>query len=374
MSRGQDAIPQARSLPIVGSAFVEIHASSAIWDLDRLATELGPIYAFDLPGYGRQIVLSGHELIAEVCDDERFDKSPPDRIRAVVGNGIFSADTDDPAWIRGHHLLAPLFSTHAVHATHPKMVEVAEQLCERLVRAEPGQTVDAKRLATDLTLETIGLCAFSQRFGTLYRDTEHPISAEVQEALELLGKGPGSTTSREGSIPARHTDSASSSPSCTSKSEEMISDRRALGSAAPDDVLTRLLTQPQPDTGRVLDLIEVRDQLLTLVVAGHETTSGAIAFALHHVASDPEVQDWLREQVDDVLGSDPNALPTLDHLAALSRVDELLSETLRLHPSAAMIARHPRSSTILGGRYPVEAGSSLSFSCSGCTAAPGGLR
>ncbi len=359
MSRGQDEIPQARSLPIVGSAFVEIHASSAIWDLDRLATELGPIYAFDLPGYGRQIVLSGHELIAEVCDDERFDKSPPDRIRAVVGNGIFSADTDDPAWIRGHHLLAPMFSTHAVHATYPKMVEVAEQLCERLVRAEPGRTVDAKRLATDLTLETIGLCAFSHRFGTLYRDSEHPISAEVQEALELLGKGAGKHGLTGGLHPREAHRFRLVVAELYQQSEEMISDRRALGSAAPDDVLTRLLTQPQPDTGRVLDVIEVRDQLLTLVVAGHETTSGAIAFALHHVASDPEVQDWLREQVDDVLGSDPNALPTLDHLAALSRVDQLLSETLRLHPSAAMIARHARSSTLLGGRYPVGAGSSL---------------
>ena len=353
-------IPRPRSVPILGNALVAVHPATAFFDLQNLADELGPIYALDMPGYRDAVVLSEHLLTGEVADDARFDKSPAARIRSMVGDGLFTAFTDSPEWHRGHRIIAPAFTREAIATLYPSMVDPVEQLAERLVRVEPGADLDVPTLTSAMTLEVVGLCLFSHRFGGLYTSTPTPFLQSLDRALTLLASGSGKKDLYAYTHPHAARELRDSSERLILFVDDFVKRRRALGTEhAPKDLLQHMLTATDPETGARLSDIEVRQQTLTLLIAGHETTSGSLAFALYHLAANPDIQDWAREQIDEVLGADRTVTPTLEQLDRLDRLHVVLDETLRLHPTAPVLMRHPRRPTTIGGRYPLESGSTI---------------
>jgi cytochrome P450 / NADPH-cytochrome P450 reductase len=96
---GLDEIPGPRGVPLLGNVF-DIDTASPFESLLRLATEYGPIYKLDTPGATRLIV-SGPELVDELCDDSRFDKQVSGGLANLrkdsLDTGLFTADTQDPA-------------------------------------------------------------------------------------------------------------------------------------------------------------------------------------------------------------------------------------------------------------------------------------
>ena len=354
------AIPHPKALPIIGNALVSINPATAFTDLQRLADELGPIYALDMPGYHDQVVLTGPDLFGEACDDSRFDKSPAQRLRAVLGDGLFTAFTDSRAWQRGHRIIAPAFTGAAISRLYPSIVDPIQQLAERLVRMEPGSDVDVPTLTSAMTLDVVGLCLFSYRFGNVYTNTPTPFLQALDRALTLLAEGAGKKDLYAVMHPRATRDLRESAEVLISFVDDFVKRRRSMPDGnAPDDLLQHMLTAADPDTGERLSDIEVRQQTLTLLIAGHETTSGTLAFALHHLAAQPQVQDWAREQVDEVLGSDRSVLPTMEQVGQLDRIHQIVDETLRLHPTAPVLLRHPRRATTIGGGYHLDAGATI---------------
>jgi unspecific monooxygenase len=130
--------------------------------------------------------------------------------------------------------------------------------------------------------------------------------------------------------------------------DELISERRASGRHEPD-LLGIMLEQAHPETGERLRDRAIRYQILTFLVAGHETTSGALSLALHHLAQHPEVLARAQAETDAVLGPDPDAEPTFEQVPRLRYVRRVLDETLRLWPTAPGFARTPREPTTLAG-------------------------
>ena len=79
------------------------------------------------------IVVSGHELVAEVCDETRFDKSIEGalaKVRAFAGDGLFTSETQEPNWKKAHNILMPTFSQRAMKDYHAMMVDIAVQLVQ----------------------------------------------------------------------------------------------------------------------------------------------------------------------------------------------------------------------------------------------------
>ncbi len=353
-----ESIPRPRSLPLLGNV-TEVHLGSVLFDLIRLARELGPIYRVDVLT-DHAIVLSSRELVDQVCDEESFDKQPLDRLRVFLADGLFTAWTDEPAWPRGHRVIAPSFSPQALKEMFPTMLDPVEQLCERLTRLDPGGEVDVGSLTTSLALETIALTSFSYRFGSFYREQPHPFVRSLQRVLELSMAGAGRPGPMKAVRPHQEREFRRHRDLLYRFIDGLIEERRARGEqAAGDDLLGRMLTEPDPQTGERLNDTEVRRQALTLMIAGHETTSGLISFALHNLAANPSVQERLRAQVDEVLGPDPNALPSYEQLERLDLIERVLSETLRLRPIAPILMRYPREDAVLGGRWAVEKGAGL---------------
>jgi unspecific monooxygenase len=125
-------------------------------------------------------------------------------------------------------------------------------------------------------------------------------------------------------------------------------------SSGEGDLLDRMLETAHPDTGERLTPENIRRQVITFLIAGHETTSGALSFALHYLARHPDVAARAREEIDRVWGGTDR--PDYDQVAKLRYVRRVLDESLRLWPTAPAFAREARQDTVLDGVHPMRQG------------------
>src|SRR5215203_878048 len=180
-----EEFPGPKGLPFLGSVR-EIDLSQPIQSLMSLARQYGPIFKLTTPG-GISLVVSGADLVSEICDDARFDKVITAGLSILaegpVDAGLFTAHTDDPMWARAHGILMAPFSMQAMRDYMPAMIDIADQLMGKWDRLNPGEEIDVPADMTRLTLDTIALCGFGYRFNSFYRDTPHPF---VQAMVRVL--------------------------------------------------------------------------------------------------------------------------------------------------------------------------------------------
>src|ERR1700755_1058845 len=168
-------IPHPPKKPVVGN-MLSLDANAPVQHLVRLTKELGPIYWLDMMG-APLVIVSGHDLIEELSDEKRFDKAVRGslrRVRAVGGDGLFTADTREPNWSKAHNILLQPFGNRAMQSYHPSMGDIAEQLVKKWERLTPDDAIAGVRDMTALTLDTIGLCGFDYRFNSFSRRDSHP--------------------------------------------------------------------------------------------------------------------------------------------------------------------------------------------------------
>src|SRR5438477_2745748 len=182
-----DPIPHPPTKPVVGN-MLSLDSSAPVQNLTRLAKELGPIFWLDMMG-APIVVVSGHDLVDELSDEKRFDKAvrgPLRRVRAIAGDGLFTADTTEPNWSKAHNILLQPFGNRAMQSYHPSMVDIAEQLVKKWERLNADEEIDVVHDMTALTLDTIGLCGFDYRFNSFYREDYHPFVESLVRSLETI--------------------------------------------------------------------------------------------------------------------------------------------------------------------------------------------
>ena len=129
--------------------------------------------------------------------------------------------------------------------------------------------------------------------------------------------------------------------------DDAIAKRQAAGPRDVPDLLDLLLAGEDPETQRSMRSAELRDNLLTFIVAGHETTALTLAWALYLCAYDPDVQEAAAAQAREVLGDRP---ATADDVANLPLIRAIVDEALRLYPPAGLISRTALEADELCGR------------------------
>lgn len=319
----------------------------------RAGRDLGPI--FEMVALGRKFVfVTGVDLAGELCDDKRFTKALAPGVhdlRMFVGDGLFTARSDEPNWRLAHDLLMPAFSKPAMRRYHEVMVEATDDLIGVWDSAAgEGRTVDVSPWLTKLTLETIGRSAFSHTFRsfeteevdpfvrTFVASMSHAAARSNIASLPFVGKRLVRRRDREALDRHRYIDDLL---------RRIVAERETSGEEA-EDLLGRMMHVPVDDSGALLEAQNVRHQILTMLVAGHETTSGALSFALYHLTREPEVMARVRAELDEVLGTDPDATPTFEQVPKLRYLRRVVDETLRLWPTAPGFARTPRETTTIG--------------------------
>lgn len=345
-------VPGPKVLPVVGTLHA-MDTDAPIQGNVRLAERHGEIFAHHLPGRAPLLMVSSRRLCDELCDESRFDKrvhQPLANIRSFAGDGLFTARTEEPNWSKAHRILMPAFSPMALRPMFGGMTDIARQLVLKWERLGPEADVDVVHDFTRLTLDTIALCSFSYRFNSFYSADMHPfVDAMVRALVESGDRGRRLPGMNKALLHKQHQYEADREL-MHGIVDDLIAHRRA--HPLPEgqhDILDTMLQARDPETGERLSEENVRYQLVTFLIAGHETTSGLLSFTLYELLRNPDVLQRAREHVDEVLGT---RQPGYEDLAQLGYLDQVLRETLRLWPTAPAFAVHSFESTTIGDSAP----------------------
>jgi cytochrome P450/NADPH-cytochrome P450 reductase len=358
-----DLIPQPPGTILLGN-LLSLGATTPVQDMMKLAREYGSIFQLDMRGR-KLVVVSSFDLVDELSDESRFDKkiwAPLRKVRGFAGDGLFTAYTTEPNWSKAHNILLPNFSQRAMQGYHPMMLDIAEQMMLKWERLNADDEIDVVHDMTALTLDTIGLCGFDYRFNSFYREKMHPFVDAMVGALSLslaqMAQLPFEDKIRVG----RNRKLQADIHHMNETVDRIIKERRASGEdlTTKQDLLSYMLSGVDKKSGERLDDLNIRYQIITFLIAGHETTSGLLSFATYALLNNPHVLAKAYEEVDRVLGSDLGVKPTYQQVNQLTYIQQILKEALRLWPTAPMFALYPYKDTVIGGKYPVKKGTQIS--------------
>jgi cytochrome P450 len=280
---------------------------------------------------GEQLFLvNDPQLIKDilVTHQKNFTKSRGlERTKRLLGNGLLTSE--GAVHLRQRRLMQPAFHRDRIAGYGRTMVAYADRMRGAWT---DGATLDIAREMNRLTLSIVGKTLFDA-------DVESQAAA-VGEALtgviesfwmmmlpfaDLLERLPVPKLRRARVARAR----------LDTMIYGMIADRRASG-RDHGDLLSMLLTAQDEDDGRVMTDSQVRDEAMTIFLAGHETTANALMWTWYLLSGTPDVASRLHDEVDRVL---QGRLPTVADIGSLSYVERVVTESMRLYPPAWLIGR-----------------------------------
>ena len=301
--------------------------------------------------------LSDPELIWEVFathDGDTRRSRALQATRPILGNGILTSE--EPEHRRNRSLVQPAFSPRRIKAYGDQMVRATKRIDELWTqRWRTGDTdiVVSSEMA-DLTLDIVGQTLFG---ADLTNDAN-----EISEALTLVLGRFGQMLSPVGMVlmrlpTRRRARLVSAVERLDAVVVRMIEAKKAQLAAGieSDDMLAALIEARDEQGERGLSINELRDEVMTLVLAGHETTANALSWTWLELSMNPIARQWVQQEWDDVgAGRDL----TIEDIDLLPRTRAVVAESMRLHPPAWIVSRRLTTDLELAG-YRVPAGSTL---------------
>jgi cytochrome P450 len=298
----------------------------------------------------RRVVFANHpELVEQVLVEQnrKFIKHYRLRqTRRTLGQGLLTSEAD--FWRSQRKLAQPAFHRERISAYARLMVDNAERM---LTTWADGQTRDVQDDMMRLTLEIVARTLFDAEIGG---DT-----VDASAAMETLMR---SFIARSGSL--LHVPHWIPTPlnlrveRAIQRLERIlmniIAERRKSG-ADRGDLLSMLLHAQDEDSGRRMSDRQLRDEVMTLFMAGHETTANTLAWSWFLLAGHPASESRLHAELDQVLGG---RAPTAADLPRLTYTESIINETLRVYPVVWVLGREATEPVDLGG-YRIPAGTTV---------------
>jgi cytochrome P450 len=320
--------------------------------ITRCAREYGDVVRMRL-GNTRVFFVNHPELIEEVLRTHAADviKDTTTRmISPIVGNGLLTSEGS--FWRRQRKLAQPTFQHQQIERYGEVMVELASRLRETW-DASAGKPRDLHEDLGGLTLAIVGKTLFGADVGDESRDVGAALTVMTDYYLNpwkwfRVREWFPTRANREFRRAVRRVDEIING---------LIRSRRARGGETSDDsgdLLGRLLAA-QDDEGAGMTDAQLRDECVTLFLAGHETTGLALTYTFYLLARHPEVDARLATELDEVLGGRP---PTANDVPRLHYTEAVVRESMRLYPPAWAIGREAIQPFTLGG-YHVSTGTQL---------------
>ncbi|KAI0406406.1 bifunctional P-450:NADPH-P450 reductase [Xylaria palmicola] len=348
-------IPSPPGLPIVGNA-TQIDPVAQRRSFTEIADKYGEIYRLHFPGPRTIVMANTHKLIDELCDEKRFTKVPSGvlaEIRNGVHDGLFTAKPGEEAWGIAHRVLMPAYASLSfgplsIRGMFDEMHDIASQMALKFARYGPTTPIPASEDFTRLALDTLALCSMGFRFNSFYTKEMHPMIEAMGDFLVESGKRPNRV------LPSffYRTDDAKywqDIETLRNTAQEVLEARKK----HPDDrkdLLNAMLNGVDPKTGKHMSDSSIIDNLITFLVAGHETTSGTLSFAFYRLLKNPDTYQKVQQEVDEVIGKGPIAI---EHLSKLPYITAVIRETLRLDSPISIFSVVSNEDQLLGGKYPV---------------------
>jgi cytochrome P450 len=351
-------------IPLVGSTREQFRLLQVdrLGGLDQFNEQNGDIGRFGAL-YGPMVLVNSPELVHEVLVTRArsFAKSPIMRgaLFPFVGNGLFTSEGD--LWRSQRKLMAPLLNAAAVSAFSRDMTECTSEVARRW---QDGQVVDIAHETTRIAMSIAGRALFGIDTISETDELGHALTVALEwsgeevfslsfmlqvrvavaaqrwfERLPRPLRAPflalAERLKRPVLWPTQRTRALRSALAVLdARVARLIAERHASASASERRDLLAFLLDARDDAGRAMSDRQVRDEILTLFVAGHETSANALGWALMLLAQHPEVYRRVRAELD-ALGR----APTHEDLPALGLTQRVFKEALRLYPPLWMLAR-----------------------------------
>jgi cytochrome P450/NADPH-cytochrome P450 reductase len=265
----------------------------------------GEIYRMRFPEGKSIVMVASHRLINEVCDESRFQKSVNtelDEVRNLANDGLFTAKPDEENWGIAHRILMPAFGPVSIQKMFEEMLDIAMQLVLKWARQGPSKPILAADDFTRLAFDTIALCSMDFRFNSFYRESTHPFIESMAEVLVESGK----RFARPAIVQAFYRTSTKRYFESIKMMREVATDivetRRGNPDIKKKDLLAAMMNGIDTKTGKKMSNLSIVDNLITFLIAGHETTSGTLSFLFYMLLKNPDCYQKAQQEVDDIIG------------------------------------------------------------------------
>jgi len=288
--------------------------------LQGLQSEYGDIVSMVKPNGGLAYFVNDAFEVRKILArrHSRYHKGPGfERVKMLLGNGLIVSDGD--VWRRSRTMIQPAFSRQNVHRLMTVMVEYTDRRAARWAKAaDSGQTLNITEETSDFALELILVCIFGD-------DYENRILTEGENPFAFLSRD--STRDLSVVMKVRH---------LRELLKSIISDRRAGKGSQHFDFLSMYLGATDKQGNHFADA-ELLDELMTLIVAGFETSANTLNWVWYLIARHPDVEAKLIDEAHRLM---PNvSAVNAENLAAMQYTQQMLEEALRLYPPVWLFTR-----------------------------------
>src|SRR5215510_9749030 len=300
------------------------------------ACRYGEVISLPL-GLRRVYLLNHPDHIKRVLQDEpdRYRKSVPrvERLKPLFGEGLTTSE--GPLWRRQRRLLQPIFQHQRIVSLAPLITAATATMLEhwRIVAAH-GRPLDIAAAMLGLTRQIIGRILFGH-------DADHELQI-VGQALtavfEHLNHRVWAAMALPSCFPTPRNRQSRQALRMLDTFVYGLIDERGHSQDDRDDLLSRLVAVRDGETGEGMSALQLRDEVMTLFIAGHTTVSAALAWTLYLLAQHPEVERTLATELATVLDDRP---PTARDLPRLAYTRMVIEEGMRLYPPTWVTARLP---------------------------------
>ncbi len=291
------------------------------------------------------LFLCDPDLVQQVLvdDSESFVKAEPMRrsLEPALGNGILTAE--GARWRLQRRVAAPVFRPAHVNTFVPAMIRASRDMRERWAALPDGEPIEVSREMMRVTFDIILETMLSGRGSADVAKVEVSIrdfleSTSWAVALCALGAPlwtpfPGKRRAERGGHYLREMVDAN------------IAERRLTGERR-DDLLSLMLDARDPETGEGLCDTDIRDNILTFIGAGHETTALALTWTFYLLARHPAVEQRVLAEIEQVTGG---AELEAHQVASLTYTRQVIQEAMRIYPPVAMVVRQSTRDLSIGG-------------------------
>jgi cytochrome P450 len=311
----------------------------------KLATR--QFYLFSHPRLVEQaLVKQSHNFI------KMYNPEKPTGLALILGQGLLTGQGE--LWRRQRRLMQPVFQRSNLTSMLPQMVTAGNNLLHRWQRLGDEAQVNLADEMMQLALEVITQTMFS----TSVLDKISEIASALETGLKYAAKTVANPLTPPLFIPTPANRAFKQAVGVLDDIIYGIINQRRAQATAPHDLLTMLLNVRDSDTGKPMSDRQIRDEVITIFTAGHETTANVLTWTLYLLARHPAVLAKLRTELHDRL---QGKIPDAEDLQQLAYTRAVLNEAMRIRPPAGILIRRVNQDTEIDG-YAFKAGSLAIFS------------
>lgn len=273
-----------------------------------------------------------------VKNHENYKKGPGfERVKMLLGNGIIVSD--GAFWRRQRRMIQPAFSRQCIDSLATKMQKANEQWLQRWTeKADKGELLDVSSETSELSLEIILRCLFSD-------DLDKLTEQEGQNPFEILTYDL-----------ARDIQFVMKFRALKSLVQQLMDERRK-SSKRYHDFLEAFMEAKDKETGEGMTDKEIIDEVMTMIIAGHETGATTLNWAWYLLSQNPAEEKKLQDEVDSAVSGD---IPTFEEVGNIPFSRQVIEEALRLYPPVWLYSRTAIADDNIGG-YDIPAGTNIFF-------------